>query len=66
MFFVPDLEEYKRKRFLLSIKKYIYGEIACNSEDLITKIKKPELKHEKLEEFQNFFVLPVMVNQPKE
>jgi len=56
VFFVPDLEEYKNERdFYYPIKKYIYGEIACNSEDLITKIKKPELKHEKLEEFQNFF-----------
>lgn len=57
IFFVPDLEEYIESRdFYYDFKKYTYGDVCRNMDELLKAIDNPKLDTKKLKEFKEYFV----------
>lgn len=56
VFYVPDLDEYIRTRdFYYDFNKYMYGDVATTTNELIEKIRNGKINKEKKEEFKDFF-----------
>lgn len=56
IFFAPDLTEYMQKRsFYFNYLDFIPGALAETTDELIARIKNPQLDRKKLDSFVNYF-----------